>query len=260
MTTGHTPSTAVPAEDGRAQSVLQQAILKFVTSGQDVTTWGRHEQPPTCPNTRHHPYHHSSNSEVRWVRRVDCKNWRYLFLNPLTALFLTIPSTFNKQLLTGWWKEKRWPKSQTLERPEWHHQEHLTQRWQLWRCSWSHNRNSQVAAEALTTETGKPFTFGKPAQALGRKVYASNIASHPEIQFHKHPIVGFNEKVDLSVFTCWCLAYSHQAAAAAPRCCFGMPTAKQHMTPSNALTWQQVVGAKLKGLTQSCKNRGRTVA
>lgn len=149
---------------------------------------------PTCPNTRHHPYHHSSNSEVHWVR-VDCKNWRYPFLNPLTALFLTIPSTFNKQLLAGWWKEKRWPKNQTLERPEWHHQEHLTQRWQLWRCSWSHNRNSQVAAEALTTETGKPFTFGKPAQALGRKVYASNIASHPEIQFHKHPICGILKKL-----------------------------------------------------------------
>lgn len=56
------------------------------------------------------------------------------------------------------------------------------------------------------------------------------------------------------------LAYSHQAAAAAPRCCFGMPTAKQHVTPSNALTWQQVVGAKLNRLTQSCKNRGPTVA
>ena len=42
---------------------------------------------------------------------------------------------------------------------------------------------------ALTTETGKPFTLGKPAQA-----------------------------------------------AAAPRCCRGMPTARQQKTPSSALT------------------------
>lgn len=139
------------------------------------------------------------------------------------------------------------------------------------------------AIGALTTETGKPFTFGKPAQALASaspplhfaesngsftKAY-NNLALKSFQQFKANSgqlSSSAKDTLDLKLnlgYACLILSktmffrvlspgvpprsnqlmrssefcqWLSQAAAAAPRCCFGMPTAMQQSTPRSALT------------------------